>query len=117
MQENLCPLPCFEYFERIMCNNYYHNGELIRPDRPIEIIMTGLSDLSMACITDHEFESEDIVLFDIKLESYPYDKLMGKVQCLQKVGYMYRMDLAFLGMPNSLFEKIKELCDDVGHHE
>lgn len=115
--ENLCPIPSFEYFERIMCNNYYHLGELIRPDRPIEIIMTGLSDLSMSCITDFEFVMEDIVLFDIKLEGLPYDKLMGKVQCLQKVGYMYRMDLAFLGMPNTLFERIKDLSEEVHPNE
>lgn len=110
--ENMCSVPSFSYYERIMCNNYYHNGELIRPDRPVEIIMTGLSELGMACITDHEFVLEDIVLIDIKIDGLPYDKLMGKVQCLEKLGYMYRMDLAFLGMPNSLFKKIKEINNE-----
>lgn len=99
----------YNYFERISCTNYYHDGQLVRPDRPTEIIMLGLSELGMAAITDHEFLTGDILLYDIKLEGIPYDKLMGEILCILKQGYMYRVDIRFLGMPNTLFDKIKTM--------
>jgi len=98
-----------EYYERISCINYYHEGILVRPDRPVELIMIGFSRLSMGAVTDHEFVNGDILLFDIKVDGYPYDKLMGEIMCQTRFGYMYRLDIKFLGMPNTLFEKIKVL--------
>jgi len=102
-------LPKCDYLARISCTNYYHEGQLVRPDRPVEIIMLGLSELGMAAITDHEFQNADVLLYDIKLEGIPFDKLMGEILCIQKQGYMYRLDMRFLGMPNTLFDKIKSM--------
>lgn len=99
----------YNYLERISCTNYYHKGQLVKPDRPVEIIMLGLSVLGMGAISDHEFEIGDILLYDIKLEGIPFDKLMGEILCIQKQGYMYRLDIRFLGMPNTLFDMIKKM--------
>lgn len=107
-------IPRYSYYERISCNSYYHDGQLVRPDRPVEIIMLGLSELSMAAISDHEFENGDILLYDIKLDGIPYDKLMGEIQCVLKQGYMYRLDIRFLGMPNTLFERIRTMLIETG---
>lgn len=108
MECSICN-PRMSYYERISCTSYYHAGILLRPDRPVEIIMMGLSELGMSAICDHDFEIGDVLLYDIKLEGIPFDKLMAEVQCIVKQGYMYRIDLCFLGMPNSLFEMIKEI--------
>lgn len=99
----------YDYLARISCTSYYHEGQLVRPDRPVEIIMLGLSELGMAAITDYEFQIGEVLLYDIKLEGIPFDKLMGEILCVQKQGYMYRLDIRFLGMPNTLFDKIKSM--------
>lgn len=99
----------YDYLARISCTSYYHEGQLVRPDRPVEIIMLGLSELGMAAITDYEFQIGEVLIYDIKLEGIPFDKLMGEILCVQKQGYMYRLDIRFLGMPNTLFDKIKSM--------
>ncbi len=111
-------MPCtldilkYNYLERIACTNYYHEGQPIRPDHPVEIIMLGLSELGMAAISEYEFQIGDILIYDIKLDGIPYDKLMGEVLCSVIQGYMYRMDIRFLGMPNTLFDKIKIMMNN-----
>ncbi len=108
-----CSIECprYGYYERISCTSYYHDGILVRPDRPAELILLGLSELGMAAVTDHMFENGDILLYDIKLDGIPYDKLMGEILCIQKQGYMYRLDIRFLGMPNTLFDQIKSMMN------
>ncbi len=106
--------PRVDYYERISCTSYYHDGLLVRPDRPAEIILMGVSELGMAALTDHSFENGDILLYDIKLDGIPYDKLMGEILCIKMQGYMYRLDIRFLGMPNTLFDQIKNMMNKTG---
>lgn len=102
-------LPKYNYFERIECHGYYRAGKLMKLDQSMELIMLGLSELGMAAVTDVSFEIGDVLLYDIRLNSIPYDKLMGEIKCIQLQGDMYRLDIQFLGMPNTLFERIKEM--------
>ncbi len=102
-------LPKCDYLERISCTHYYRGGLLLASNQPVEIIMLGVSELGMVAITDHGYENADVLLYDINLEGIPYDKLMGEILCVQKQGEMYRLDIRFLGMPNTLFDKIKSM--------
>ncbi len=111
-------VPRCNYFERIVCHGYYRGGALVRTEPPLELIMLGLSELGMAAVTDQRFEQGDVLLYDIRLDGIPYDKLMGEVKCSRLQGYMYRLDIQFLGMPNTLFERIKEMLKlQEGHHD
>lgn len=99
--------PKLKYFERIQLYNYYHKGKLVKLDSSLELIMMGISIEGLDIITDKEFDKEDILLLNIRFEGFPFDKVLSKVKSRDKIGEMYMMSLEFIGIPNFLFEKLK----------
>lgn len=98
-----------EYYERIQLYSYYHKGQLKKLKSPIELITLNISLEGLEIITDKEFVVEDILLLNIRFDGIPFDKVLGKVKCLEKVGEMYKICLEFIGIPNFLFEKLKSM--------
>lgn len=98
-----------QYLERINVYNYYHKGELIDLKPSCEIIMLNISLEGLEIITDKKFEKEDILLLNLKYDGIPFDKILGKVRFINKIGEMYKICLEFIGIPNFLFEKLSEV--------
>ncbi len=100
-----------EYYQEIVFHNFYRGGNHVRIEKDIRMTMTSLTDLGMEAVTEYEFEEGDILLFDIKIDRIPFDKLMGKVQQVSQHGYMRKMRIKFVGMPNALYGSIKSLFE------
>lgn len=98
-----------EYFERIYLYSYYHKGQLKKLDSSCELITLNISLQGLEIITDKEFDKEDILLLNIRFDGFPFDKVLGKVKCINKIGEMHKICLEFIGIPNFLFEKLKSM--------
>ncbi|MCT4566004.1 MAG: hypothetical protein N4A68_17065 [Maledivibacter sp.] len=98
-----------EYFERVSVYRYYHKGQLMELNSSFEIITLNISFEGLEIITDKQFSEEDILLLNIRVDGIPFDKVLGKVKCINKIGEMYKICLEFIGIPNFLFEKLKSI--------
>ncbi|WP_073151470.1 hypothetical protein [Paramaledivibacter caminithermalis] len=96
-----------QYFERIIIYSYYHKGQLINLSSPCELIMLNISFEGLEVITDKEFDKEDILLMNLRFDGIPFDKILGKIRNIKKIGEMYKICLDFIGIPNFLFERLK----------
>lgn len=98
-----------EYFERIYLYNYYHKGKPIKLSSSCELIMLNISLEGLNVITEKEFDEEDILLINITFDGIPFDKVLSKVKSSKKIGEMYKICLEFIGIPNFLFQKLKDV--------
>lgn len=98
-----------EYYEKIYLYNYYHKGQPIKLSSSCELIMLNISLEGLSVITEKKFEKEDILLINIVFDGIPFDKILSKVTNLRKIGEMYKMCLEFIGIPNFLFQKLKNV--------
>ncbi len=98
-----------EYYERIYLYNYYHKGQPIKLSSSCELIMLNISLEGLSVITEKKFDEEDILLINIVFDGIPFDKILSKVIKLKKIGEMYKMCLEFIGIPNFLFQKLKNV--------
>jgi len=101
-----------EYFQRIYLYNYYNKGQLIKLNSSCELIMLNISLEGLEVITEKRFDNEDILLLNITFDGLPFDKILSKVKCTNKIGEMYKMCLEFIGIPNFLFERLKNVKHD-----
>ncbi|WP_432408133.1 hypothetical protein [Wukongibacter sp. M2B1] len=98
-----------EYFEKIHLYNYYHKGQPVKLSSSCELIMLNISLDGLSVVTEKKFEVEDILLINITFDGIPFDKILSKVKNLNKIGEMYKMCLEFIGIPNFLFQKLKNV--------
>lgn len=98
-----------EYLERIYLYSYYHKGQLIKLDSSCELITLSISLHGLEMITDKQFDKEDILLLNIRVDGLPFDKVLGKVKNINKIGEMHKICIEFIGIPNFLFEKLKSM--------
>jgi len=104
----------FEYYQEINCFSYYTDGNLNSLKTPIAIYMTALTESGMFGITSSEFKVLDVLMLNIHVDTIPFDKLMGNIKSVKRVGDMYKIEVEFMGMPNALFERIREMLSHQG---
>lgn len=101
-----------EYFQRINLYNYYNKGKLVKLSSSCELIMLNISFNGLEVITEKKFENGDMLLLNITFNGLPFDKILSKVKYIKEIGEMYKICLEFIGIPNFLFQKLKNVSNE-----
>jgi hypothetical protein len=96
------------YYQNLKCHSYYREGVQTKLEKGILLIMLGYYENGLHCIVQGSFQAGDVLILNIHLDGYPYEKLMCHVQEVTTEGEYQSLYLEIMGIPNSLNEKMKK---------
>lgn len=99
------------YYQRLNCFSYYRDGIQRKLERGEEIIMLSFFDNGLICISEFGFALNDVLILNIHLDRYPYEKLMCHITHIKRVGDFFEMSMEIMGIPNTLNERIRSSLD------
>lgn len=101
------------YYQRLYCYAYYRDGIQQRLEKGTELVMLSFFENGLICITNDQFKVGDVLILNIHIDNYPYEKLMCHVKQLTTCGEMDEIHMEIMGIPNSLNEKMKSALDKI----
>lgn len=105
------------YYQRLFCYAYYRDGVQLRVAKGTELLMLSYFENGLICITNDLFKVGDVLILNIHLDGYPYEKLMCHIKQLTHCGEMDEIHMEIMGIPNSLHEKMKSTLDVISDNQ
>ena len=99
------------YYQRLKCHAFYRDGIQQRIENGEELIMLSFFENGISCITDYKFIVNDVLILNIHIDRYPYEKLMCQVMSAFKKGDLNELKMEVMGIPNTLNERIRMSLD------
>lgn len=99
------------YYQRLLCHQYYRDGVLVQLPTAKELLMIGFTENGFKCIVDDLFIKGDLLMLNIHIDRYPFEKLMCSLIDVETFGEMKELTIEVMGMPNGLHDKIRQYAD------
>lgn len=105
------------YYQRLNCHAYYREGIQKRISAGQELTMLSFFENGIFCISEFNFQVNDVLILNIHIDRYPYDKLMCHVMESELKGEMYELRMEIMGIPNTLNERLRESLEKLPQPE
>lgn len=105
------------YYQRLKCFAYYREGVQQRIDLGQELMMLSFFENGIFCVSEYNFQVNDVLILNIHIDRYPYEKLMCHVMEAEKKGDFYELKMEIMGIPNTLNERMRASLDKVPQPE
>jgi len=72
------------------------------------MIMIAISEQETELITSFKFSEGDMLVIDFHLDVYPFEKIMCKINKVDKSGEMYKLRTEFMGISEVSYRAIRK---------